>query len=116
MPIQPEQIMQIQVCEFVKQTTDMPFIHCPNEGRRSKYLGELLKRMGLYPGASDCFMPRGNGLYKGLWIELKVPPNKPTKNQLAFMAEMRKEGYQALVAYSSDEAIEIIKDFYYLAH
>jgi len=114
MPIQPEQIMQIQVAEFVKQNTDIPFLHIPNEAKRSKFLGDLLKRMGMYPGASDCFMPRSNGEYKGLWIELKVKPNKPTKNQLEFMAMMRREGYQALVAYSAEEAIEIISNFYYL--
>ncbi len=49
--------------------------------------------------------------YAGLIIELKIKPNKPTKEQLEFLKTMNANGYLAVVRWSADEAIRTIKDY-----
>lgn len=90
----------------------LPMIHTPNEGYRSKITGFRLKRMGMLAGVADCFFLRGNDKYKGLWLELKIKPNKPTREQILFMSMVNSEGYLGEVCYDLDVAITIIKDFY----
>lgn len=109
----PEALVQIAVRDFAK-VHQLPFIHIPNEGKRSWAMNALLKRMGLWPGASDCFMPRSNGRYKGLFLELKAGKNKPTPEQFQFLDAMRAEDYYATWCQGTDAAIEIITDFYLL--
>ena len=110
--MKPEIIAQIQVAEYVKQCTDLPFIHIANERSTSPQSGALLKRMGVYKGVSDIFIPRANKTCHGLFIELKVGKNKPSVEQFNFIHRMNEEGYGGFVAYSSDEAIKIIQEFY----
>jgi hypothetical protein len=92
----------------------LPFIHVANEGARSKWEGYNLKKAGMMPGVADCFFMRGNDTHKGLWIELKVPPNRPTPNQISFLSLANSEGYHAVVCYSIESAIAEIRDFYQL--
>lgn len=113
MRIGPEQAIQIAVCEFCALHR-IPFIHIANERKTSYVQGALLKRMGVVRGASDCFMPRGNTLHKGLFLELKTTKGKPTLFQISFLEKMRKEGYMGLVAYGLDQALDHIKNFYSL--
>ncbi len=109
-----EQIEQIKVHEFVKQCTDLPFIHIANERKCSAQQGALLKRMGVMAGVSDIFIPRSNGLLHGLFIELKIKSGKVSSHQNLFISNMVAEGYGAMVAYDAEEAILIIKAFYRL--
>jgi hypothetical protein len=113
MKIKPEEGLQIAVADFAR-IHKIPFCHIANERKCSYIYGQLLKRMGVKPGFSDCFFPRGNNIFKGLFIELKIKPNKPTPNQLLFLEEMIQEGYAGHIAYSIDEAMTIIKAFYSL--
>jgi Holliday junction resolvase - archaeal type len=41
-----------------------------------------------------------------VWIELKMPGNKPTKIQEYEMSQMREHGAKVIVAYSAMEALE----------
>lgn len=109
--IKQEQFLQMAVCEF-SRVHKLPFFHVPNEGKRHPATGSLLKKMGMVSGFADCFMPRGNKEYKGLFIELKVKPNKPTPNQIAFLEMMLLEGYDTAVCYTLEDAIAVIKQFY----
>ena len=106
-----EGLLQIAVSDFAK-LHKLPFLHIANERSCSPIYGQMLKRMGVKAGVSDCFFPRGNDSSKGLWLELKIKPNKPTDSQLKFIQDMIAEGYSADIAYTIDEAIAIIKSFY----
>lgn len=90
----------------------LPMIHVPNEGLRSKYTGFRLKRIGMMAGVSDCFFPRGNESHKGWFLELKIPPNKPTPTQISFIALVKSEGYWGSIAYGVEDAIAQITQFY----
>jgi len=74
---------------------DIPLMQIPNAARRSRIEGHRQKQMGLRPGASDLFLTRMCGGFGGYWIELKTPGEKPKPNQIAFMEQMRREGYKA---------------------
>lgn len=114
----PEGIAQIQVAEFVKQNhPDLVFIHIANERQTTAQHGSILKKMGVLAGASDIFMPRSSPdkKFKGLFIELKTQVGKPSEEQLDFLAKMLQEGYDAHVAYGSEQGIKIIKEFYNLS-
>ena len=74
------------------------FIHIPNEGKRSRFAGYKLKRMGLMPGASDFLIfdsPPNFLESKGVAIELKRKGEKPTDAQAKFLIEMRSRGWEA---------------------
>lgn len=109
-----ETIAQIQVCEFLRQKTSLPFYHFVNEGKRSPANAAILKRMGMTAGVADLFFPRRMGVYSGLWLELKVGSNKPSLAQQNFLAKMLLEGYMSTCVWGSEAAIDFIKTFYEL--
>lgn len=112
--IRPEDLEQIKVVEFVRQKTDLPFIHIPNAGKRTWLGAFILKRMGMCAGASDLFFPRATKDFHGLFIEMKVNNGKLTALQKNFIQKMIDEKYMALAAWGADSAIEIIKAHYHL--
>ena len=116
MILKPETIAMIQVYEWVKQNTNLPFMHIANEGKRSIANTRILKRMGMRPGVSDIFIPRACRGYHGLWIELKVGSNEPTAQQIDFLEQMISEGYLAKVIYEAEPCIEYIANFYSIEH
>ena len=66
---------------------------------------------GLRSGIPDLFLAMATATYcSGLFIEMKVKPNKPTPKQNKVIAYLRTEGYAVEVCYSADEAIAAIKD------
>jgi hypothetical protein len=85
--------------------------HTANERRISLAGGTLLKRKGVLAGVSDIALMRAKKGFNGLWLELKIKPNKPTLTQLKFIKNMRAEGYKAEVVWSCDEAIKVIQDY-----
>ncbi len=107
-----ESIEQIKVINWIRQCTNLPVMHIGNERKCSPQYGQMLKRLGTRAGVSDLFFPRSNGKQHGLFVEMKSKKGKPTKTQLEFINEMINENYGGVVAYSSDEAILIIKSFY----
>lgn len=107
-----EQLEQIKVYEFVRQCTDLPFIHIANERKIAAHKGLILKRMGVLKGVSDIFIPRATKHYHGAWIELKTDEGRVSPSQLEFINDMIKEGYFAQVCYGADEAILVIKSLY----
>lgn len=61
---------------------------------------------GTPPGFSDLFAVKDGNAY---FIEVKVHPNTPSEEQLNFIEQMtRRYGCRAGVAYSVDDAINIV--------
>lgn len=103
---------QIVVAEFCKYQ-HIPFVHIPNEGKRSAAYGVKLKEMGLQKGFPDIHIPQARGGYHAMYIELKRDSRShPTKEQLEWVAYLNKNGYYAVVAYGADEAIAEIKKYF----
>ena len=100
----------------------------PNGGKRHIGTARKLKAEGVRSGVPDIFLacPRlphdpddllvGDSLRVrfsdevkfGLFIELKVGKNKPTKNQLKWIEDLRAERYEVEVCYGFEEAKDAI--------
>lgn len=108
-------ITEYQICCTIKDYCDLhqlELIHLCNEGKRSKWGGFRLKRIGLMPGAADYFLPQGNATKKGLFLEVKTLKGKATTAQKSFIQMVINEGYAGEIAYGLDAAINIIRNFY----
>ena len=82
--------------------------HIPNGGKRDKVTAINLKRQGVKAGVPDICLPVAGGGYFGLYIELKVGSNKPTKLQNEWLCNLNKQGYLATACYGWQQAAEIL--------
>ena len=80
----------------------------PNGGHRNKQVALKLKEEGVRAGVLDLFFPEARGGYFGLWIEMKVRPNRPTPEQLARIRQHLDDGYYAAVCYSHEQAQTLV--------
>lgn len=102
------------VAQWMKlQHADVPWLHIPNEGKRSKYERYLISLFGCLKGASDIMVFRRTDRYIGLAIELKATyasgkKNYPTKDQKHFLYTLHQEGWCTAVTWGFDETIEVI--------
>lgn len=77
----------------------------------------VLKAEGLTPGVSDTLFLSGRGGFLGLALEFKKTTEKAKRdggvsdNQQEFLRVVRMEGYQAAVAYGSEEAEKIVTNY-----
>lgn len=76
----------------------------PNQRKTSVWYGYKLKRMGVKSGVSDLFLARPNGIYGGLWIELKRIGGVLSNAQKNWIHMMTLMGYQAHIAYGWEQA------------
>lgn len=83
----------------------------PNGAYTGPRLGKLLKRQGMRAGTSDLFlsvMRRGRG---GLYIEMKRPDGRVSPEQIRFLEEVQRQGYDSHECYSFEEATTLISDY-----
>lgn len=85
--------------------------HVPNEGKRSRIAGARMKQSGLKSGVPDICLPTAHGGYIGLYIEMKVKPNKPTENQKRWLRALRSAGHCTAVCYGWEEARRLIEKY-----
>lgn len=70
-----------------------------------------LQLQGVKAGVPDYLLPVARGVYHGLFIELKHENGKVSRAQQEFMAALLNEGYYVEVAYSWEEAKNIIERY-----
>ena len=92
-----------------------------NKGIRAQgegaWRGQMAKDEGLLAGYPDVFIAVPNGAHHGLYIEFKAIYETGKKGQLSeeqklVHADLRLMNYQVNVCYSSDEAIQVWKDYF----
>jgi len=71
----------------------------------------MLKSAGYLNGIPDICIYRAVGKMHGLFIELKLPGNKPTAVQLAVHACLRAENYKVCVIYTFEEFELAVKTY-----
>lgn len=84
-----------------------------------KYLVVKFSSVGIYKQKTGSYIPqRQRGVSdllacsptgRFIAIEVKIKRNRPTKEQLAFIQEVRKRGGIGFVAYSLDDVINKLK-------
>ena len=108
-----EQIVLFRWAEFsVSHYPELELLYyIPNEGKRSAVTGARLKAQGLKSGVPDVCLPTAHGGYIGLYIEMKVKPNKPTENQKRWLRALREAGHMVAVCYGFEEARDLIEKY-----
>lgn len=107
---------QAAFMQYVRyREVDMPelqWLHAiPNGGARNAVTGARMKEEGVRKGIWDLFFPFASNGYSGLYIEFKYGKNKLSPEQVAFGEFVQKQGYKTGVAYTADEAIEILQEY-----
>ena len=95
----------------------------PNGGLRNMRVAVKLKAEGVKAGVPDLFLPVSrSGFYgeldlwsatrfNGLFIEMKVGKNKPTKSQKEWHEALRLQGYAVEVCYGWEQAKKTITTY-----
>ncbi len=83
----------------------------PNGGYRTKATAGKRAAEGLKAGVWDIYLPRSSKGYHGLFLEMKWGKNTLTPAQKEFGDYATQQGYCCKVAYSAEEAIEIIDEY-----
>ncbi len=83
--------------------------HIPNEGKRTN--GGIIKAAGMRKGVPDLCLPVGRHGFHGLYIEMKFEGGKTTKEQNAFIKALQEQGNKVIIAYSAEQAREVIRNY-----
>jgi hypothetical protein len=106
---QPEHDEQVKFFEeFREHYPTIVGFAIPNGGKRNILVALKLKEEGVLSGVPDIFIADGK---PGLFIEIKIHPNKPSENQIKVMTALKDVGYSVVVAYSCAEAMQSV-EFY----
>ena len=108
-----EQVALFQWCEWNRQKyPDLDLLFAiPNGGARNKSTAGMLKAEGVKAGVPDMLLPVPARGMCGLFIEMKVLPNRPSKEQEKWIEALRNKGYRVAVCYSWLEAVEQIRQY-----
>ncbi|MFZ2447513.1 MAG: VRR-NUC domain-containing protein [Syntrophobacteraceae bacterium] len=83
----------------------------PNGGHRNRVVAAKLKAEGVKPGVSDLMLPVPRGGWHGLFIEMKKPGGKASKDQTAFGAGVTEQGYRFMVCDDWEKARGMIVSY-----
>ena len=83
----------------------------PNGGARNRVTGAILKAEGVRAGVADLFLSIPNREYHGLYIEMKKPKGRQQESQKRFQTEVEAQGYRYVLCHSTDEFMELIKEY-----
>lgn len=83
----------------------------PNGGARSALTGAMLKAEGVVAGVPDLLIAEPMGCYAGLFIEMKVKPNRPSNEQKEIISRLEDAGYRVAVCYSFEEFEKVVTDY-----
>lgn len=85
--------------------------HPPSEGVRSIIFAMRLKKVGWRKGMADLQLFIPSSRYHALFIEMKSMKGRPDPEQLAYLADLRSQGYAACVCYGDEAARQCIMDY-----
>jgi hypothetical protein len=73
--------------------------------------GAKRKSLGVVKGIPDLFLPYNNGIYGGMYIELKTTTGKLSPEQLNFRDFAVKNGFSWLCLRSTEDVINVIESY-----
>lgn len=83
----------------------------PNGGYRNKITAAKLKAEGVKPGVPDICLPVARGRYHGLYIELKTRQGKISTKQQTWLADLKGQGFKALLCRGWTTARQAIETY-----
>jgi len=84
----------------------------PNGGNRSLSEAVRFKREGVKAGMPDLVLPVSKLGFHSLYIEVKTPKGKLSKEQQKMHKRLRDAGNAVVIARSLDDFIDITKGYY----
>ena len=109
---QTEHEIQVGILQFCHRHDDdrlKSIFAIPNGGHRSIGEASRLKAEGVKAGVSDLFLPIPSESSSGLFLEVKRPNGRLSREQRVWIDTMALRGYNAAVGYGLDDCIEIIE-------
>lgn len=88
--------------------------HSPNGGKRSAIEAARFKAMGTRKGFPDLILALPCNGYHGALFELKSEKGKTSKEQEAYLALLKKQGYKTFVTRSYEEFDKQLKEYFNL--
>lgn len=83
----------------------------PNGGARDPITGRRLKDEGVRAGVPDLCLPCARDGWHGLFLELKVGRNKPSKEQEWWSERLTEQGYLSVVCWGWHDAAGVLVDY-----
>lgn len=87
---------------------DLMFAIKNEEKSGSVIVGNRFKASGVKKGTSDIMLPIPKGGFHGLFLEMKKPGGKASKEQLEFGAKVQAQGYGFVVCDDWEKAKDIL--------
>lgn len=112
--LKAEDICNINVINWMREhypKEEKLTLHIANERKCSPQQGRLLKRKGVKPGVSDLFIPIPNHGKSGLWVEIKVDNNYPSKEQKEFLENQVKNNFAAACCWENEACKRVIGNY-----
>lgn len=108
-----EQVALMQWVEVVRaQYPALGMLYAiPNGGFRLPATAKKLQSEGVKPGVPDLCLPVARSGFHGLYLEMKAKDGRLSPNQTRWLALLSAEGYAARVAYSFDQAVQLLTDY-----
>jgi hypothetical protein len=108
-----EHKIQAGIIKAVEPIPECRWFHAiPNGGKRSAATGARLKAEGVKSGIADLFLPVPSPVYdewyNGLYIEVKTPKGRQTKEQKEFEKFAIEQGYKYVIVRSTQEGVDEI--------
>ena len=115
---EPEHNHQVALFVWASTIRELQLMHAvPNGGYRHIRVASKMKKEGVKAGVPDIFLPVSKGGYHGMFIEMKVPKTAttiktyPNKTQKAWLSELNKNGYHAVIAWGYSDARDKISEY-----
>jgi hypothetical protein len=83
----------------------------PNGGARNAVTGAMLKAEGVTAGVPDLFLAVPKQGFFGLFIEMKVHPNKLTLEQKTMIELLQVQNYCCMVIYTFEQFETMITNY-----
>ena len=85
--------------------------HPANEGKCSKLYGLIQQLKGKRKGVSDVVVSHPVDPFHGAYIELKTGNEQPSKDQIAWLDDMRNAGYFCAVVWGADQLMSTVDGY-----
>lgn len=108
-----ESQLQIECVNWFRLNYPNKIIYAiPNGGSRNKIEAVKMKREGILSGVPDLCTPEPSNGFNSLYIEMKFGKNKPSKNQLEVIENLRLNGNFVQVCWTKKEFMDCVKNYF----
>lgn len=83
----------------------------PNGGLRNNIVAKQIKREGGMKGVHDLFFMYNNGDFSGMWLEIKTPEGRMSKEQIRFKENATSQGYHTAQPKSVEQFMKEINNY-----